>query len=303
MDPNQAPFALEHQLISGLIQNRETTEIWERRKKEHEELKGNLSFYTEKMKHRIFAPLGKKAMMKAELIHTNEITVSLGLGWFVKVSAKDAIEICQRRISECDVMLKKCEAERALFEGRRDARLRNEAFGGKEIIEKFDEKEEEKWRDEHREKVKKHKKELAEVKDKVKQTTTETEEDLWKLLDMLELREELEDELSRLGEESGEEDEESDESEESDGDEYDTGENGIDEEPPKEKKRVRFGLDPVAESHEAPDSPPEDPKLVRTTAVKDEISETKPAVAAGGNTVKLSRPASKFKKSRQGNAE
>ncbi|KAF6202314.1 hypothetical protein GE061_003040 [Apolygus lucorum] len=301
MDPNQATFALEHQLISGLIQNRETTDIWEKRKKAHEELKGNLSFYAQKMKHRIFAPLGKKAMMKAELIHTNEITVSLGAGWFVKVSAKDAMEICHRRIAECDEMLRKCETERALFESRRDARLRNEAFGGKEIIEKFDEKEEEKWRDEHKEKVKKHKKALAEVKDKVKQTTTETEEDLWKLLDMLELREELEDEISRLGEEEESDEDESDESEESDGEEYDTGENGMDEEPPKEKKRVRFGLDPVAELHEAPESHPEEPQIVKTTAVKDEISETKPAV--GGNLPKSLRPASKFKKSRQGGAE
>lgn len=75
---NDAPFVLEQQLISGLIANREVAERWEKRKKGHEELKNNLEFFARKMKHRVFAPIGNKAMMKADLMHTNEITVSLG---------------------------------------------------------------------------------------------------------------------------------------------------------------------------------------------------------------------------------
>ncbi|BET03202.1 Prefoldin subunit [Nesidiocoris tenuis] len=279
-------FAFEQQLISGLIKNRQTTEHWEKRKREHEEVLSNLEFYSQKMKHPIFAPIGKKAMMRANLVHTNEITVSLGLGWFVKVSSSGAVEICRRRIAQCEEMLKKCEAERILYESRRDAKLRSEAFGCEEIVEKYEEEEEEKWRVEHREKVRQHKQQLRDVKDQLKLSSTQTEDELWKHLEMLELQEELEDELLRMGEEEDDDSEDSGETSEEDT----TG--------TKEEKHVRF--EPVAAIIEPPKEPEKPTQLIQTTAVKDEILEVQPVMEV--NTTKSSRPASKFKKSRQGNA-
>jgi unconventional prefoldin RPB5 interactor 1 len=43
-------------------------------------------------------PIGSKALMRGKMVHTNEILVCLGDGWFVKRSAKEAAEICDRRI-------------------------------------------------------------------------------------------------------------------------------------------------------------------------------------------------------------
>lgn len=43
-------------------------------------------------------PIGKKALMKGKIVHTNEIMVCLGDGYFVKYSAPQAIELCNRRI-------------------------------------------------------------------------------------------------------------------------------------------------------------------------------------------------------------
>lgn len=43
-------------------------------------------------------PLGKRALMPGKLVHTNEIMVSLGDGYFAKYSAPQAIALCNRRI-------------------------------------------------------------------------------------------------------------------------------------------------------------------------------------------------------------
>lgn len=43
-------------------------------------------------------PLGKRALMKGKLTHTNEILVCIGDGYFVKYSSQQAVELCNRRI-------------------------------------------------------------------------------------------------------------------------------------------------------------------------------------------------------------
>ena len=42
-------------------------------------------------------PLGRFAFMPGQLYHTNEILVLLGDNWFAKRTAKQAIEIAERR--------------------------------------------------------------------------------------------------------------------------------------------------------------------------------------------------------------
>lgn len=43
-------------------------------------------------------PIGKQALIKGKLKHTNEILVCLGEGYFVKYTAAQAIELTKRRI-------------------------------------------------------------------------------------------------------------------------------------------------------------------------------------------------------------
>lgn len=43
-------------------------------------------------------PIGKRALMKGKLIHTNEVLVCLGDGYFAKYSASGARALCERRI-------------------------------------------------------------------------------------------------------------------------------------------------------------------------------------------------------------
>lgn len=43
-------------------------------------------------------PIGKRALMKGRLIHTNEILAFLGDGYFAKYSASGAVALCERRI-------------------------------------------------------------------------------------------------------------------------------------------------------------------------------------------------------------
>lgn len=43
-------------------------------------------------------PIGKRALMRGKVTHTNEIMVCLGDGYFAKYSSPQAISLCHRRI-------------------------------------------------------------------------------------------------------------------------------------------------------------------------------------------------------------
>lgn len=43
-------------------------------------------------------PMGPRAMMTGHLVHTNELMVMLGADYFVERSAKQAIELVDRRL-------------------------------------------------------------------------------------------------------------------------------------------------------------------------------------------------------------
>lgn len=46
----------------------------------------------------VMVPFGSLAFMPGRLLHTNEILVLLGDNWFAERSAKQAVEIVQRRL-------------------------------------------------------------------------------------------------------------------------------------------------------------------------------------------------------------
>lgn len=67
-------------------------------KDKHKKIIEGLQTLVHELTLNCMVPLGKRALMKGKLKHTNEILVCIGAGYFVKYSAKQAIELCNRRI-------------------------------------------------------------------------------------------------------------------------------------------------------------------------------------------------------------
>jgi hypothetical protein len=70
--------------------------------------------------------MGKKAFMPGQIVHTNEILVLLGDNWFAERSAKQATQICQRRLDKCRDQLEKLKEEKKLVEGWKKGENRSE---------------------------------------------------------------------------------------------------------------------------------------------------------------------------------
>lgn len=66
-------------------------------KQDYENLSKRLSTLADKTTHSVMVPIGPLAFMPGKLIHTNEILVLLGDNWFAERSAKQAVEIVNRR--------------------------------------------------------------------------------------------------------------------------------------------------------------------------------------------------------------
>lgn len=159
-----------------------------------------LEVYPLSVSENCMVPIGKRALMKGKLIHTNEILVYLGDGYFAKYSASQAISLCNRRIAWADKMLKNLQAEKSLFEMRQNLPLKHDIFGEDEredILEHWNEDKLEEWKIQHRQREKEYHQKLAKLREKEK-INISTEEDLFKRLDELELEEELKDEMCRL---------------------------------------------------------------------------------------------------------
>ena len=164
-------------------------------------------------------PMGKKALIRGKLRHTNEITVSHGNGMFSDCSQIQAIEILNHRLNMCATRLRALEAERSLyrfiykqqvynevlklfniyiyFRNKLEFPKNEEVFGtdeGQEIIEDYDEKTEQKWRKKHAENVKNQKQ--MEAVERAQMNLEDTE--VSRMLEDYELMEELADELDNL---------------------------------------------------------------------------------------------------------
>lgn len=199
-DPSDLQLLLQQTHDEALQKNEYATKHWMKLRDEHMSLHSHLGILPDKLSHDVMVPIGSKALMRGKMVHTNEILVCLGDGWFVKQSAKEAAEICDRRIKLCDNMLKDLEREHNLLLTRKELPLEQDAFGAeyrKEILEPYDEKKEAEWRVQHRQKEKEYWQKLNELRNKEK-TKIDDEESLWKRLDELQLQEELEEELDRL---------------------------------------------------------------------------------------------------------
>lgn len=76
----------------------------------------SLNEFIKSTKVEIMVPLGKKALIRGRLQHTNEITVCHGEGIFSDCSQIQAKEILKHRLGLCKSRLDALEAERKLFQ-------------------------------------------------------------------------------------------------------------------------------------------------------------------------------------------
>ncbi|XP_043277429.1 unconventional prefoldin RPB5 interactor-like protein [Venturia canescens] len=191
---------LNQALNEGIRRNDEQTQTWSEYKSRHEKVIESLETFSKELSVECMVPIGKRALMRGKLTHTNEILVSLGEGYFAKYSAAQALALCRRRIKKADDILGSLEKEHKLYEMRQQIPECFDAFaseGRKDLIEHWNEEQLEDWRVKHRQREKEYRTKLAELKNVEKQDI-KTEEDLFAKLDALELQEELEAELHRL---------------------------------------------------------------------------------------------------------
>lgn len=193
---------LEDVLSKGIQKNEEQCRIWRTYKTGHEKVAEALQTFQKDLYVNCMVPIGKRALMKGRLIHTNEVLAFLGDAYFAKYSATGAIALCQRRIQNAEEMLKKLSTERDLYETRMMV-SENDLFedcAGTEIVEHWNEEQIDEWRKKHREREKEYHQKLTKLRQESKKKI-ETEEDLFNRLDQLEIEEELADELNRLEDE------------------------------------------------------------------------------------------------------
>ncbi|XP_068626802.1 unconventional prefoldin RPB5 interactor-like protein [Battus philenor] len=191
---------MNHEIMQLLhIYNKKVTEnsakvkFWEEYIKKLKEI--NLKEFSEKLTIPVLVPIGKRILFRGVLRHTNEITVSMGAGYFAKCSVEQANILKQHRIKDA-------ESKLAIVEREKDYLLsqiqfcRENLFGSpaQEIIEEYNEEEDRAWRVKHRENMKKY------YKTKLKEILSDdviNHEDLWIRFEELELQEELRNELSK----------------------------------------------------------------------------------------------------------
>lgn len=63
----------------------------------------------------VMVPIGKKALMPGQLLHTNEVLVGHYQGYFSKCTTFKAKEICEHRIKMAKDHLKKLDLEAELW--------------------------------------------------------------------------------------------------------------------------------------------------------------------------------------------
>lgn len=310
---NQKDILFQHTYLKALLDNKNNIAHWKVYKEKYEEVIKNLNFYNEKFKHSVCIPVGRKAFVKGELVHTNDVWVTLGCGYFLKTSTKKAIDICQRRIKAADELIEKWEKESKLLESMRNYSTNKDILGGgedsNEIVEPFDEEQEKKWREDHKRKEKKYREQLREIKEKTGSVTMSDEKDIWEHLEALEMQEELEDELNRLGcNESSSEDYMTDSDDTSKGNEELESVDDVrtdltnvniqksSEEEKKSKKVTFSGVSDIVKFN----SPCENIKVKATQdAVMDEVVEKIPNSKLLENGTQQERPVSKFKMNRR----
>eukprot|EP00039_Didymoeca_costata_P003274 m.66529 g.66529 ORF g.66529 m.66529 type:complete len:164 (-) comp11813_c0_seq4:890-1381(-) len=93
---------------------------WEDLKKEYEGLEVTVKSLPDRTRHKAMIPIGSKAFFPGELIHTNELMVLLGDGYFVERSAKQTLEIISRRMAATEEKIDAVGKQLEDFETRKN---------------------------------------------------------------------------------------------------------------------------------------------------------------------------------------
>jgi len=128
---------------------------------EYEAVKSSLTLLSEKCKHPVMVPFGNVAFMSGTIVHTNDVLVLLGDNWFVEQSAKQTIEILNRRIAalrtQTDQLQTRMQQIKTELGYARE--LVEESGDTVEIVERYDEQSEQNWKTKHDANVRKYRQE------------------------------------------------------------------------------------------------------------------------------------------------
>ncbi|KAH8346333.1 hypothetical protein KR084_005452 [Drosophila pseudotakahashii] len=150
----------EDALLQALDKNAGETERWQAFKSDNESTIRSLDLFAQKLSVEVMVPIGRKALMPGELIHTNELMVGHYEGYFSACSAHKAKEICRHRLRLAEEQLKKLEVESDLWQNKLQTPLAEGAVPSGdqvEIVEDFNEVAHNQWMTEHRERVRQQK--------------------------------------------------------------------------------------------------------------------------------------------------
>ncbi|XP_034476371.1 unconventional prefoldin RPB5 interactor-like protein [Drosophila innubila] len=176
-------------LRQALGKNADETERWQAYKADNETAIKNLDMFSKQLTVEVMVPIGKKAFMPGQLIHTNELLVGHYQGYFSACSAHKAKEICQHRLGLAEEHLKKLEVEAELWQNKLEKPLLEGAMpnaGEIEIVEAFEEEAHNTWLEQHKESLRKQKQEEREYRESLT-----ADEDPFKTLNLVEMMEEL----------------------------------------------------------------------------------------------------------------
>ncbi|KMY96372.1 unconventional prefoldin RPB5 interactor-like protein [Drosophila simulans] len=150
----------EDALLQALQTNASETERWEAFKRDYESTVRNLDKFAQNLSVEVMVPIGRKALMPGELIHTNELLVGHYEGYFSACSAHKAKEICQYRLKLAEEQLKKLAVENDLWQKKLYTPFAEGAVPSGdqvEIVEDFNEESHNKWLAEHRKRMRQQK--------------------------------------------------------------------------------------------------------------------------------------------------
>lgn len=98
-----------------MAKNEEETARWKNYKDDNGTAVENLERFSKNLTVDVMVPIGSKAYMSGQLIHTNEVLVGHYQNYFSKCSAHMAKEICEYRIKMADEHLEKLRTESDLW--------------------------------------------------------------------------------------------------------------------------------------------------------------------------------------------
>ncbi|XP_043643099.1 unconventional prefoldin RPB5 interactor-like protein [Drosophila teissieri] len=150
----------EDALLQALQTNASETERWEAFQRDNESTIRNLDKFAQNLSVEVMVPIGRKALMPGELIHTNELLVGHYEGYFSACSAHKAKEICQHRLKLAEEQLEKLAVENDLWQKKLNTPFAEGAVPSGdqvEIVEDFNEESHNKWLAEHRKRVRQQK--------------------------------------------------------------------------------------------------------------------------------------------------